>query len=417
MLEEEILALTPSKAERKYLKNLKVGVDYVTLIENDTFRLYYVTSFKGCKNVGKGTRWCIVANASYWKQYNASNDVFVVVDAKNEENKYAVLRSSNRYNQGHYTLYNKDDRSINLDYSFSPILVDEIKEKINLILMINGKKVNTPARASSRSNYVLFSPNDSKPASKRPITNKVKELAKEVKALDLLAIMPFSNNEALIRHLKKDIKTKMGKVKFNQNYTLAFLKVFKEEFGEGSVLNLIKAKPLTKTKLKQFEFAIKDMTKAEFTKLLKETKYKQTRTSLIKYHTKYCDIVDKKDVTQAIANQMIAAQGEKALPKVYHLYGKRNYSYYSSYESKLTKAIKKMKISMAIGKQVMNQKDCPRGLVTLLEDKLNIKMLTPKEYNTVNNVITEFLKNKQSKKEINVTKLKKFLKDKTRGLK
>lgn len=392
-LEDEILSLNPSKSEKKYLSNLKLGVDYFPLIENDVFRLYHVKSYKGSKNLGKNTSWCISSNSSYWSNYSNGNDVFIVIDSNNEANKFALLRGYKGYNNGTYDLYNKNDRRINLDSSFSPALVREIKNKINLILSISGRE--GLFSKDENSSYLLALPKD---VSNEMKEFDLKELSRNVIENNLICLMPFSSNKELILSLKDDIKKYMGKITFSEKYSTEFFEVFIHEMDISKLLSIIKTKPFGVTKIKKFSFILDDLPKEKYVELISDAKYKSTKTSLIKYRLNECiDIIDRKHITESMASKFLEKYGEDGLLKIYHLFGKpRKYRwsrYY--YDTPLTSKIKKMQLSETVINKLLEKEDLPVKFRAFLTRKNKVNPLTKRELKKVNALINIFLKDKK----------------------
>lgn len=386
VLEDEILKLTPSRAERKDLKNIKYGTDYLTLIETDDFGLYYVISDKGIKNLGKGTRWCIAANSNYWHSYNKENNIFVVTSFKDKEKRYALLHNA----YGNYTVYKPDDRTIAHTSVFSPELFSIIESKTKMIsFILRGSLQNS--QYSAKTKDFVFSIETDK--NKDYTSLDVKNAVKFIKEQDLHSIVPYSKNTPLIKHMKAEL-TKTLRQDWFTDCSVEFLKIFKSNIKKNAALESIKKSSLTLTKIRLLSDAVGKLTVAEFKKLFKEIKFKTTKTSLLTVFPEHIHRVDAKWLTQKMGISLLKQDKENIL-KVYSLFksakSRRNYYGYNyTYtDDSFTKAAKALPLSKSTYTELLEKKDLPAPFKKWINKKLT-KPIPAKTITTVQDLLSQY---------------------------
>ena len=85
------------------------------LIDDDFFLVTAPTTHESCAYYGNNTRWCIVASEDWWNNYYYKNSIVIVEDKRYVE-KYAVV---GEVDYGDYTVYNRDDRTVDYDGMFN----------------------------------------------------------------------------------------------------------------------------------------------------------------------------------------------------------------------------------------------------------------------------------------------------------
>ena len=101
------LKKTPTRAE----VNQKGREGAELIYEDDTWRVYHITSYEGAVKYGKGTQWCITGNndggligREYWDGYKEGGSEFYFYINKKTNNKWAL-----DYSPNHWTVYDDGD--------------------------------------------------------------------------------------------------------------------------------------------------------------------------------------------------------------------------------------------------------------------------------------------------------------------
>ena len=363
-LENEILDLAPSRAERKDLKNIKHGTDYLAIIENKDFGLYYVMTFKGIKNLGQKTRWCIAANQSYWTSYSNGSDVYVVVSFNKEGRRFAMLH--NRANSN-YTVWNQEDFIVSTNKVFSPTLFEVIQEKSSMIRYIMLSK----GSSTKKSSYI-FSIGENKKSL------KLDDAVKFVREHSLIPLLRKSKNKNVLNELKKDIKAKLSQG-WVSNCSTEFFEVFSSDENKDEILEIIKTETLTFTKLKILTKVFGSMTKPKFLKMFNSAKYKRTKTGLLKAYPKYIGDIDLKYITSAQALLLLKKDKDLILQTYYHFGKNTNYGYDSSF----TRYVKSTTFTNKVLNEISGKTDCPIKFKKYIEHVLKLKPKPIKDFNLV----------------------------------
>ena len=334
-LEKELLKLNPSKAERRDLKNLRSGKDYVTLIDKGGIKLYLPLSFKGIKNLGKDTRWCIASSVGYWKSYSAENIIFVLLNdqlVKRKDNPLRKVAILKRHHNTYLSSYNANDYSSSIESICSTELMNDINDYFNLIgmIMTGTNSDNRPNPANIVFKYDIKEKKVENPLSMQDF------VIQEIKNKKLFDLLPYSSNESLLLAMKGDIKKYFGQISFDERFSDKFINIFKDELKSDDFISMIKSKNMSDKKIKPFKDLIKKLNQDEFKKLLNETKFANTRKALLKLRPTDWKLLNKNKITAGLAYDLVVAHGEEALLLTCQHYNKYNTSYYRTY-NKYTK--------------------------------------------------------------------------------
>ena len=383
-LENEILELNPSKSERKDIGNLKESKDYICLIDKKPIKFYAVLSYRGMKNLGKNTKWCIQASKSYWDSYSKDNIIFMLscdsktlIKERSSWKRIALL--SGDYDKGYG--YEENDSHIYWHGRASQNVIDEVSHHMEMIHKISQNNKKAAKRKVSNNNIKYFVFANEKRAAKK--VKKGCELSSYIKKYKMYSLLLRSHNSELIKANKKDITNHLGVIKYETNYSEEFYNIFEKEIFI-SVDSLIESNLTHKRITQIFGKTVEKLSKEKFKKLINSCKYANTRKSLYKLRPSEWGSIDAKNINQITALALLKEHGDKALYKAYLHYGKKkisSYYYYGSYgrrgagrENEITKHIKSMTINTVIAKTVANLPDCPKPLKTLLLNKdLSVK--------------------------------------------
>lgn len=391
VLENEILALNPSKAEKKDISKLKAGADYFCILDNEVCTVYSVHSFRGMNALGKGTKWCVASNSGYWKSYSTNNNLFVIQSKTDPTEKFCLLTRRKNYNNGYneeHGIYDKDDNWFPVEDILCPELRSAILAKAEIIAKILNKN------SKNATQYKLMMPGETNSK------DELQELIGFIKDNNLYHLMLYSTNTKLLTSIKNELPKFLGKVKFSSVISSEFIKHCSDLIEDNSIKEYILNNTCSKSILLSKIDYINSIPDSEFRDLIKNCKHKTTKLNLIKIRPQHINCLNKKDMNISLAKTAIKQLEAKALPLVYHLYDKKTrYNYYgkggnyllrSSIDELIEKANKKTIES------ILKQKDCPTSLKKILIKTTKKETLSQNQAKELSSLLESIFDGKKS---------------------
>ena len=391
-LENEILDLNPSKSERKYLKSLKDGLDYVLLYEKENISLYAILTYKGMRNIGDKTRWCVVANKNYWKSYSSYGDFYILIDSRNKSNKYYKTAIHVQKNTNAVYYYDANDHQYNFVSVSHPDVYNEIHKSINLISKIKGSEVEIKTKKAQKEyTFILESALKKKKSAKTNVKDKTTiDLVKEIRDKKLWSFLRVSNRKNLIDELKDEYKKYGPAISFESSNSVAFNEVFQNEFKTDDIVNGLKKSALKKVETKAYADMLKTLTDDEFAKFVNECSRATTRKYVLELRPSVWNKVKKDKISIGIASFLLDKYGIEVIDQVAHL-AKNQTSYWNrNSDNGVLKKIKKLKIPVEKAEELLQRNDLHTRLRKFLEKKKK-KKLSAKEKNALKDSITNLI--------------------------
>jgi len=391
-LEREILKLNPSKSERKYLKNLKEGVDFITLFEKENIGFYAALTFKGMKNLGSGTRWCVVANESYWKSYSNYGDFYVLVDSANKHNYNHKVALHLNHDRGVIDYYNANDSRCNFEKKASPKLINIFKDKIKILSKIRG--TNAYFREYSP-NYFDFDLESE--AKKRQVNTKNIEditdadLIKEIKSKNLWGLLRVSKRKDLIEKLKDDYLKKGPGITLDTTNSVAFNEVFQDHFKIEDITEGLSKSAITKAQINAYKNKLKTLSDKEFSDMINSCSRANVRLHLLKMRPQVWKDLKKEKISITMGAFLIKKYKLEALDTVAHLCKLTNSPYYSGSDNSIMREVKTLNITEQKAKELLKRTDLPKAMRKFLETKKR-KTLNAQEKRAIKDSLKDLIR-------------------------
>lgn len=396
-LEREILKLNPSKSEKKYLKNLKEGVDFITLFEQENIGFYAVLTHKGMKNLGAKTRWCVVANHSYWKSYSGYGDFYVLIDSRHQNQNHKIAFHVN-HNSGAIHYYDANDSQVDFNKAASPKLIDIFQDKIRVLSKIKGVRLPTKSK-KAENNFTFELESETQARTGKKTIQKDADfsdaaLLKEIKDKNLWGLLRVSKRKDLIESLKDDYLNKGPGVTLDASNSPAFNEIFQDQFKIEDIMEGLSKSNLTKDQINVYKDKLSTLSDKEFADLINSCNRANVRLHLLKMRPKVWKDLKKENLTITIGTFLIKEYKLEALEKVAHLCNHTKGGYYSysrKRDNSVLAEVRKLNITSQKAEELLKRNDLSKRMKKLLNTKKR-KSLNDKEKQALKDSLGNLIK-------------------------
>lgn len=403
-LEREILKLNPSKSERKYLKNLKEGVDFITLFEQENIGFYAVLTFKGMKNLGNKTRWCVVASNNYWRSYSGYGDFYVLIDSRHKNHNHKVAFHVN-HNTGSIVYYNANDSQVDFNKLASPKIINALQDKIRVLSKIKGVRVPTKSK-KAENNFTFELESETQARTGKKTKDKEQDLSdailiKEIKGKNLWGLLRVSHRKDLIESLKDDYLKKGPGVTLDASNSPAFNSVFQDQFKIENIIEGLSKSNLTKAQINAYKDNLSTLSDKEFADLINSCNHANVRLHLLKMRPKVWKDLKKEKITITMGAFLVKEYKLEALDAVAHLCNntKSTYYYRNDHDNSLLAEVRKLNITSQRAEELLKRTDLSIRMKNFLKNKRR-KSLNAQEKQALKNSLGNLIRSGVISKQV-----------------